>query len=69
MATTWGSKNAEDLYRLATRMANFDAGELMTEIHRRTAKSKAEKVNERTVEAAMQTVFERHAEEATERGK
>ena len=30
--TTWGSANAEDMYRIATRLAGFDAVELMLEI-------------------------------------
>lgn len=54
----WGSKNAEDLFIIATRIAGFDSGELMIEIHRRSPKSN--KVNERTVLAAMQTVYDRY---------
>lgn len=48
------------MFRIAVNLAGFDAAELMTEIHRRTARSKAEKVNLATVENAMQTVFDRH---------
>lgn len=54
----WGSAAAEDMFRVATMLAGFDARELMLEIHRRTAHSRAEKVNEPTVLAAMQTLIE-----------
>ena len=57
--TTWGSRNAEDMFRIATRIAGFDAKELMLEIHNRTKHSKAKKVNENTVCEAMQTIADR----------
>ena len=57
--TTWGSANAEDMFQIATKIAGFDRIELMKEIVWRTRHSKAQKVNERTVLAAMETVYYR----------
>lgn len=59
--TTWGSVNAEDMFKIATRLAGFDASELMLEIHRRQRRRDA-KVNEATVLAAMATVANRNPE-------
>ena len=59
--TTWGSKNAEDMYAIATRLAGFDPGELMVEIHRRSDPY-ATRVNEPTVLKAMQAVQDRYPE-------
>lgn len=56
--TTWGSVNAEDMFQIATKMAGFDPIELMKEIHRRTMRSSAFKVNESTVLNAMGTLDE-----------
>ena len=53
--TTWGSKNAEDMYRIAVKLAGFDAKELMVGINQR---SKSGKVNLATVLAAMQKIDE-----------
>lgn len=50
----WGSKKAEDMYRVATTMANFDAKELMVEIHRLSPGGA--KIKESTVLQAMQNV-------------
>lgn len=58
VTTTWGSKNAEDLFKIATRLAGFDAKKLMLEIHRRQ-RDKSRTVNETTVERAMQALSER----------
>ena len=55
--TTWGSRNAEGMFRIATRLAGFDAKELMLEIHRRS--TNGHKVNENTVTQAMQTLSDR----------
>lgn len=57
--TTWGSKNAEAMYAIATILAGFDPKELMLEIHRRQ-RDKTRQINERTVLQAMQTVFDRY---------
>ena len=57
--TTWGSANAEDLFKIATRMAGFDAVELMVEIHRRQHGRDAI-VNVATVSNAMQVVRDRY---------
>ena len=57
--TTWGSKWAEDLYHVATRLAGFDANELMIEIHRRQ-RDHSRTVNAATVLAAMQTIKDRY---------
>jgi len=59
MTAGWGSRNAEDMFKIATRLAGFDAKELMLEIHRRQ-RGRDAKVNEATVLAAMQTVKDRH---------
>ena len=56
--TTWGSKNAEDMYRIAVKLANFDPKELMIEIHRLSPRG--DKVKESTVLKAMQIVFDRY---------
>ena len=59
----WGSKNAEDMFTIATRLAGFDASELMLEIHRRSTHGR--KVNESTVCNAMQTLKDKwHAKQA-----
>ena len=52
--TTWGSKNAEQMFIIATRFAGFDAKELMLEIHRHSPKGK--RVKEDTVTNAMHTL-------------
>ena len=57
--TTWGSKNAEGLFNIATRIAGFDGKELMLEIHK-TQRDKTRNVNEATVLRAMQTVSDRY---------
>jgi hypothetical protein len=57
---TWGSQNAEDLFRIATRLAGFDPKELMFEIHRRVMKRNPIRVNVNTVLEAMQTVYDRY---------
>ena len=57
--TTWGSRNAEGMFEIATRFAGFDAKELMAQIIYRTRNSSALKVNERTVTEAMQTIQDR----------
>lgn len=54
--TTWGSRNAEDMFRIAVVLAGFDPRELMLEIHRRQNGRNA-KVNEATVLAAMDTLY------------
>lgn len=58
MNTTWGSKSAESLYRIATRLAGFDAKELMLAIHRRQ-RGKSRTVNVVTVENAMQELTDK----------
>ncbi len=58
MSTTWGSRNAEDMFRIATRLAGFNGGQLMVEINRRQ-RGRDSKVNEATVLAAMQTLEDR----------
>ena len=59
MSTTWGSKNAEDMFRIATRLANFDARLLMLEICRRSPHGA--QVKESTVLQAMQTLRDKTA--------
>ena len=49
--TTWGSKNAEDLFSIATRIAGFEAIALMKEISKLSKISA--KVKESTVSQAM----------------
>ncbi len=56
--TTWGSKNAEDMFTVATKLANFNAKELMVEIHRKSPCGNKVKVS--TVEDAMHIIAERH---------
>ena len=58
METTWGSRNAEGMFRIATLLAGFDASELMIEIHRRQ-KGRKGNVNESTVCSAMQVLADR----------
>ena len=58
--TTWGSVNAENMYRIAVGMAGFDASELMIEIARRTRSRPGTKTNERTVLNAMDAVQARY---------
>jgi hypothetical protein len=55
METSWGSKNAEGMYQIATRIAGFDPIKLMLEITRRQGRN-LRKVNESTVLAAMQAL-------------
>jgi len=57
--TTWGSKNAEDLYNVATRLAGFDPFELMREITKLSTRG-ASRVNESTVANAMQAIEDRY---------
>ena len=59
MQAGWGSKNAEDLFKIATNLAGFDRKELMLEIHRRQ-RGRDATVNEATVLAAMQTIYDRY---------
>lgn len=54
--------NAGDLFKIATRIAGFDAKELMLEIARLQRHSKAVRANERTVLRAMQAVRDRYKE-------
>ena len=54
----WGSKAAEDMYRIATSLAGFDRVELWKEMMRRQGKRDA-LVNERTVINSMQVLGER----------
>ncbi len=56
----WGSANAEDMFKIATRLAGFDSKELMFEICRQQGARDA-RVNERTVLAAMHTISQREA--------
>lgn len=56
--TTWGSRAAESMFRVAVLLAGFDAGELMAEICRRSRGER--RVNEQTVLNAMETVRARH---------
>jgi len=56
--TTWGSRNAEDMFRVAVLLANFDAADLMTRINKR---SRDRKTNERTVLACMQEMRDEQA--------
>ncbi len=56
----WGSKTAEDLFKIAINLAGFDKYELMREIHRRQRGREA-LVNSATVENAMQVISDRHA--------
>ena len=56
----WGSRNAEDMFTIATRFAGFDGIELMREINRRSPSGR--KVNENTVCEAMQTLKDRFAD-------
>lgn len=60
--TTWGSRNAEDMFQIATKLAGFDPIELMKEIVRRTKGRKTFRVNEPTVLNAMDTIYWRHQE-------
>jgi hypothetical protein len=60
--TTWGSKNAEDLFTLVTRIAGFDPKALMLEIHR-LQRDKTRQVNERTVLNAVQALSNRPLKE------
>lgn len=62
----WGSANAEDLFKVATRLAGFDARELMLEIHRRL-RGRDALVNERTVLAAMHTISQRAKQDRSAR--
>lgn len=62
--TTWGSRPAEDMFKIATRLAGFDARELMLEIHARHDWRRSEKVNERTVLAAMDTLYKKAHDES-----
>ena len=57
--TSWGSKNAEDMFQIATKLANFDGIELMKEIILRQKRRDA-KVNVTTVLEAMDTIYLRH---------
>ena len=59
MQAGWGSKIAEDLFKIATNLAGFDRKELMLEIHRRQ-RGRDATVNEATVLAAMQTIYDRY---------
>ena len=56
--TSWGSKSAESMFKIATRLAGFDAKALMLEIHR-SQRDKTRKVNETTVLNAMQRLTDR----------
>lgn len=56
--TGWGSKNAEAMFNVATRLAGFDAKELMLEITRRQ-RDRSCKVYEPTVLEAMQAIANR----------
>lgn len=67
-STTWGSRNAEDMFKIATRLAGFDAKALMLEIHR-SQRDKTRKVNEATVLQAMQTLTDRFDAEAASKSK
>jgi len=60
--TTWGSRNAEDMFQIATKLAGFDPIELMKEIVRRTKGRKTFRVNEPTVLNAMDAIYWRHSE-------
>jgi len=60
--TSWGSVNAEDLFTIAVRFANFDSFELMKEIHR-IQRDKSRNVNERTVSQAMKNLKDRFDKE------
>jgi len=60
--TTWGSKNAEDMFTIATRLAGFDKMELMAEIIKRQRGRESMRVNEPTVLEAMQTICDRDEE-------
>jgi hypothetical protein len=52
------SRNGLDMFHVATRMAGFDAGELMKEIYRRSPR--AVKINEPMVLNAMQRISDRY---------
>jgi hypothetical protein len=54
----WGSREAEDLFKIATRLAGFDARALMLEITRRQ-RGRDSKANAATVLAAMQTLSDK----------
>ena len=58
MTPIWGSRNAEDMFKIATRLAGFNGPELMLEITRRQGRRNA-MVNEATVLGAMQTISKR----------
>jgi hypothetical protein len=60
--TSWGSKNAEDMFTIATRLAGFDPKELMAEICKRTRGRDSMRVNVNTVTEAMQTICDRDSE-------
>ncbi len=62
--TTWGSKNAEDMFAIAVNMANFNPIELMKEIHKRSPLGTKVKLS--TVENAMQAIIDRY-EDSKER--
>jgi len=57
------SVNAHDLFVIATRMAGFDATELILEIHCHSPNSK--RINEPMVSNAMERICERNMEYQT----
>jgi uncharacterized membrane protein YjdF len=52
------SNAAHDMFMIATRMAGFDAGELMREIVRRSPRART--INEPMVLNAMQAISDRY---------
>ena len=60
--TTWGSRDAEEMFNLATRLAGFDPKELMLEIHRLSGRRDTTRVNVRTVLRAIQNLADRDPE-------
>lgn len=62
--TTWGSKNAEDLYKIAVIFANFNPKELMLEIARLSPKGNT--VYENIVCQAMENCRNKHMKENPE---
>ena len=58
---SWGSKNAEDMFRVAVLCANFDPYHLMALITKRQ-RDTTKQVNERTVLACMQIMKDNQKE-------
>ena len=65
--TTWGSKNAEAIYDIATALGGFDPVELMLAICQ--VQKRSSRVNEPTILQAMQNIIDNQDQNKKEDGK